>query len=84
MTWRTGQVLHCHVSSIYLPWPLPLATPQIKDLGEQVKEHEKTLAQLQEREKALTAQFMERVGEGNKFKDFLLKASSLTDVWQEC
>ena len=40
-----------------------------------LKQLEKKVAQLQEQEKSLTTQFMERVGDGNKFRDFLLKAS---------
>ena len=55
--------------------PTAVCLPQIKDLGEQLKEHEKNLVHLQDREKALITQFMEKVGEGNKYKDFLLKVS---------
>ena len=48
----------------------------MEELGQQLREREKRLAQLQEQEKALTAQVLERVSE-NKFKDFLLKASHI-------
>ena len=49
------------------------AFSQIHGLGAKLKQLEKKVAQLQEQEKTLMSQFMERVGEGNKFKDFLLK-----------
>ena len=50
---------------------------QIEECVWQLKEKEKHLSQLQEQEKALQTQFMDSVGENNKFKDFLLKASHM-------
>ena len=40
-----------------------------------LKTLEKRVSQLQEQEKSLLSQFLERVGDSNKFKEFLLKAS---------
>ena len=52
-----------------------IISPQIQGLGARLRQLEKKLAQLQEQEKTLTSQFMEKVGDGNKFRDFLLKAN---------